>query len=114
MDDAAWLNDIMVDFSEDQESSSIYLTIQNLNDAYCDNANCWSASFTATLAIAVLAIMVNTRCSSSTYVLFFGALVTVSTFYVSANICTKRADVTILVPRFVVYTVRYICAWKLG
>lgn len=103
MDDAARLNDTIVEFSEDRESSSIYLTIRNLNDAYCDNANRWSASFTATLAIAVLASMVITRCSSSTaaYVLFLGAFVTVSTFYVSANICTERADVAILVPRFV-------------
>ena len=93
-------NSTIVDFTEDPESQSASLRIQNANNFYCDNADRLNPSFTLIASITLLASVLITRCSSSTLCLVIvGLFVAVSLLHVSANDCTERADVAIHVPR---------------
>lgn len=99
VDDAARYKDTIIDFTEDLGSRTVSLMIQNANNFYCDNANRWSASLKATIAIVITSMFV-TRCSPSALcLLLIGIYVAVSTMPVSADECTERADVAILIPR---------------
>lgn len=80
------------------ESKSVFLRIQNLNDY--GSAQGWNANSMLTLLMAVLTSLVVSRCSSSTiWLILTGILIGVATLQACANNCMERADVTILVPR---------------
>lgn len=98
VDTEAQFNSTVIEFTDDPESKSVFLRIQNLND--CGSAQGWNANSMLTLLMAVLTSLVVSRCSSSTiWLIITGILIGVAALQACANNCTERADVAILVPR---------------
>ena len=96
-DDPACSEDTIIDYTEDMESGTASLLIQS---SKAGGASGWSGNLMVTLGVGLLVSLFMTRCSASTVCLvLIGVLVAVSSLHASADDCTGRTDVAILVPR---------------
>lgn len=99
VDTEAQFNNTVIEFSDDAESKSVSLRIQNVND--CGSAHGWNANSVLTLIMAVLASLLISRWSgTSMWLILTGILIGMAALQACANNCTEKADVAILVPRY--------------
>lgn len=94
----------IIDFTEDPTTGTVVLKIQS---SRISSGVAWSAGFSVTLGLALLASVFVVRASPSTLcLLLVGVFVGVSTLHVSADGSLETADVAVFVPRYRIVVTR--------